>query len=162
MAADRADVVDDSHHCRKVSRCRRSQGPDLRCLEQKPLVEHAGDTGRDIGKTAASDAEEFIWSKITYVHIPVFHIDHAVGRVLHGVADHVDIRIDLMHAAGDLLDVHNVAGDVGSSHHADQHGVFVNMLQDFLNLDAAGFGIGRNLTELPAGADAGVRNRVMG
>ena len=71
-----------------------------------------------IGIAAAADSEELVRREVCHIYAPVFYINDRMRRMLNGIADDIDVWVDLLCTARDLLDIHDISGNVGGSHNA--------------------------------------------
>ena len=52
------------------------------------------DTIRGVANTGSAASKELVWGKVHTVQFQAIHINHPVRRVLHGVHDDVQVRLD--------------------------------------------------------------------
>ena len=115
-----------------------------------------------VAVAAAADAEGLVGGKVAGVQTELRHFQHAVRHVLHRIGDNVDFGVDLARLAADGLHIEEVAGDVGSAHHAQEDGILVHEFQDVFRFYAALGRVGHRNAELAAGAAAVEFNGVIG
>ena len=161
MFTDTANIINNSHHSRKVSRSRSTKSPDIIILTGQFDMRHYSNTIRNISITAATNTKELIRSKVADIHIPVLNIDHCMRSMLNCITYNVDIRIDLFCTTCDLLDIHDITGNVGSSHNTEKNCILIHILHDLIRIKASSHLISRNLTELSAGLFTVILNRIM-
>ena len=96
METDVCDVADDCHHSAKLPGAG-VQLPDI-ILALQPRMEHGCNTCETYAYPQLSDAEN-IRRKIRTSHSSPRH--RSGVRMLHNIADDINVRIDLMHSSGD-------------------------------------------------------------
>ena len=162
MLTDTANIINNRHHSRKVRRSRCTKSPYIIILACQFDMWHYSNTVRNISITAATNTKELIWCKVAHIHIPVLNIDHCMRSMLNCITDNINIRVDLFCTTCDLLDIHDITGNIGSSHNTEKNSILIHILHDLIRIKTTGYLISRNLTELPAGLLAVILNRIVG
>ena len=161
MFTDTANIINNSHHSRKVSRSRSTKSPDIIILAGQFDMRHHSNTVRNISITTATNTKELIRSKVADIHTPVLNIDHCMRSMLNRITDNINIRIDLFCTACNFLDIHDITGNIGSSHNAEKNRILIHILHNLIRIKTTRHLISRNLTELPASLLAIILNRIM-
>ena len=161
MLTDTANIINNRHHSRKVSRSRCTKSPYIIILACQFDMWHYSNTVRNISITAATNTKELIWCKVAHIHIPVLNIDHCMRSMLNCITDNINIRVDLFCTTCDLLDIHNITGNIGSSHNAEKNGILIHILHDLIRIKTTCYFICRNLTELSSGFLTVILDRIM-
>ena len=118
MFCNIAYIIDDCHHRCEVTRCRSSESPYIRSFTCEFSVRHARNTVRYITVSTSTYTKEFVRCEVGYIYTPVFNIYNGMWCMLYCVTYNVDVRIDLFGTSCNFLDIHDISGNVGSSHDA--------------------------------------------
>ena len=95
MLPDTANIINNRHHSRKVSRSRSTKSPYIIILAGQLDMRHHSNTVRNISITAATNTKELIRCKVADIHIPVLNIDHCMRRMLN-CSEKLGYKLDIM------------------------------------------------------------------